>query len=670
MITILKKLRCCCTSLYRADAVRYGMMMALVVGLLFAVQPTLAQSDGNACIKEATGLNNPSCTANDVRIGSFRVIAGPTTCDPDSNDTIQVTVEATIESGPARYDIGIWINEAGGSARSDTTGDNCYRDFLSPVAGTINTCEPDGPYYNADNDGCGDVHAVGTNPCGNAVVGPCTDGGGGTCLFTTKIFTVNILCRDSNSDGTADVGSCTSWEQNSAPVCGDELDTNPGTGSKCNCGTTNIIGLHTGCVANSDCDDQNECTTDTCSVTGNVGTCVNENISCDDNNECTTDSCDPATGCVNATISCDDGNVCDGTETCDPVNGCQEGTPLSCDDGNVCDGTETCDPVNGCQEGTPLSCDDGNVCDGTETCDPVNGCQEGTPLVCGDGNVCDGIETCDPVAGCQEGTPLVCGDGNVCDGIETCDPVAGCQEGTPLVCGDGNVCDGIETCDPVAGCQEGTPLSCGDGNACDGIETCDPVAGCQEGTPVNCDDGNSCTADSCDPATGACSNVGQCPSDTQLAPTATTCSDFRDGTAADLEELLYGLKGGAINSVSPGVLFLYDGVSVTTNNSTITVTQSDGPWEPQFLGVHQGQIVLYNALSCSRVNFGTVTVSSTGDVTITGVPIGEYILGIKYDPTTLKGFAPGGNPSATFTFAVFVNAGSSGSDSVDVNPKP
>ena len=157
--------------------------------------------------------------------------------------------------------------------------------------------------------------------------------------------------------------------------------------------------------------------------------------------------------------------------------------------------------------------------------------------------------------------------------------------------------------------------------------------------------------------------------DTQIAPTATTCQDYVSGTAADLEELLYGLKGGKINSISPGVLFLYDTVTLDATCSTITVTQTDGPWEPEFLGVHQGQVVVYSP-SCTKLNVGTVSINAFGDVTITGLPPGDYVIGIKYDPTTLKGFSPGGDPSATFTFTVDACGTGSGSDSIDVNPKP
>ena len=609
MNTKLKKLRCCCTSLYRADAVRYGvMMMLLAVSLIFLAQPAAAQLSGQACIKERVG-GNPSCTANDVRIGKFELISGPTTCDPTSNTPITVTLKATIESGPTRYDVGLWINEAGGSAQSDTTGNNCFRDFLTPV-GTSSSCQQqEGPYFNGDADSCGDVYAVGTDPCGNAVTGPCTGGGGGTCLFSTRTFTVNVLCRDSNNDGTADVGSCTSWEQNaSSSDCSGVLGTDPGTGSKCNCGPTNILGLHTGCKVDGDCDDGIACTTDTCAVVGNVGTCSNatDDSACDDSNECTTDTCVAATGCSNTPNT---GSACGSSSD------------------TVCDNPDTCD-ANG-------------------VCQPNN---EPTTTVCrADAGDCDVAENCDGAGGCPA------------DGFEP----AGTQ------CGDttDTVCDNPDTCNATGQCananNEPNGTSCADGTVCNGTEVCGNGT-CNPGTPLNCDDGNVCTADSCNPTTG-CVNVGSCPTDTQIAPTATTCSDFANGTAADLTELFYGTKGGVINSVSPGVLFLYDGIHLDATGD-IVVTQSDGTWT-RLLGVHQSQVVLYNT-SCTKLNVGTVTISSDGSVvTIANVPAGDYILGIKYDPTTLKGFSPP-DPTATFSFSVVAGGVGSGSDSVDVKPKP
>lgn len=607
MSTKLKKLRCCCTSLYRTNAVRYGMtMMMLVIGLLLAAQPAAAQVSGTACIKEEIG-GNPSCTANDVRIGSYRLVSGPTSCDPTSTTPITVTIEATIESGPDRYNIGIWINQQGNSAQSDPTGPNCYRDFLHPV-GTSTSCQQQGgPYYAADANVCGDVYAQNTNPCGNKVTGPCTGGGGGTCLFTTFTFTVDILCDDSDNDGTADVSSCTSWKQSAGDACAGALDTDPGTGSKCNCSPIDITGLFTGCKTAQDCDDGIACTTDSCTIVGNTGTCshTTNDSACDDSNSCTTDTCVAATGCSN---------------TPNTGQACGSSSDTVCDNPDTCDANGVCQPNN--EPGTTVCRADAGACDVPENCDGAGSCPA------------DAFEPAGTACGSSSDT--------VCDNPDTCNATGSCQtnnEANGTACDDGTVCNGREVC------SSGT---------------------CNPGTALNCDDGNVCTADSCNPTTG-CVNVGSCPVDTQIAPTATTCSDYTSGTAADLTELLYGTKGGAINSVSPGVLFLYDGIHLGSTGN-IVVTQSDGSWT-RLLGVHQTQVVLYS-LSCTKLNVGTVSISADGSiVTISGVPAGDYVLGIKYDPTTLKGYSPP-TANATFSFSVVAGGVGSGSDSVDVKPKP
>ena len=75
------------------------------------------------------------------------------------------------------------------------------------------------------------------------------------------------------------------------------------------------------------------------------GFCSNPPLDCDDDNECTVDSCDPAKGCVYAPkgVSCDDGNPCT-TDKCDPAGGCihtgSDGPDNSCGkvtDSSLCD---------------------------------------------------------------------------------------------------------------------------------------------------------------------------------------------------------------------------------------------------------------------------------------------------------------------------------------------
>ena len=133
---------------------RVCLTTSFVLGILLAAtaMPAAAQSGGNTCIKETIG-GNPPCSANDVRVGFLQLVTnencvsagspfscctgnmagtcdgGPTSCF--LGEDIDVTLMATIESGPDRYAIGIWVNESGGSALSDPAG-TCFRDYLHP----------------------------------------------------------------------------------------------------------------------------------------------------------------------------------------------------------------------------------------------------------------------------------------------------------------------------------------------------------------------------------------------------------------------------------------------------------------------------------------------------------------------------------------------------------
>ena len=71
------------------------------------------------------------------------------------------------------------------------------------------------------------------------------------------------------------------------------------------------------CAADSECDDNDPCTTDVCD-----GVCVNDPITCDDGNACTADFCSGGS-CFNTDIStsCDDGNSCT-NDSCDVLGGC------------------------------------------------------------------------------------------------------------------------------------------------------------------------------------------------------------------------------------------------------------------------------------------------------------------------------------------------------------
>ena len=78
------------------------------------------------------------------------------------------------------------------------------------------------------------------------------------------------------------------------------------------------------CTCNSDCNDNVNCTVDTCNI--QTGLCRNERRVCNDNNMCTSDTCLEATGlCTftdNSQTLCDDMNACT-SDSCNAQTGKQ-----------------------------------------------------------------------------------------------------------------------------------------------------------------------------------------------------------------------------------------------------------------------------------------------------------------------------------------------------------
>src|SRR6185369_3550015 len=103
------------------QGLRTRFALASIAIAIATAAPAFAQSNNNACIVQEVG-GNPPCTANDVRIGHMQLVTGPSMCDPNDPTPFPVTIEATIESGPDRYDIGLWFNTKGNSAKSDPSG--------------------------------------------------------------------------------------------------------------------------------------------------------------------------------------------------------------------------------------------------------------------------------------------------------------------------------------------------------------------------------------------------------------------------------------------------------------------------------------------------------------------------------------------------------------------
>jgi hypothetical protein len=331
------------------------------------------------------------------------------------------------------------------------------------------------------------------------------------------------------------------------------------------------------CSQDSDCDDLNVCTINTCGADNHCQTdFVTDGTTCDDGLQCTDADACSAGVCAGTPLDCssldDDCNrgFCNETSgQCEP-QAINEGQ--ACEDGLYCNTGETCQ-AGSCTGGGDRDCsaedDDCNqgVCDeGSGSCvkQPANDgaeCDDGLYCIVGEtcsGGVCSGVQARDCTHLSDE-----CNDGNCDEDNDLCIAV---QKTDGTECGSRS-CSGTDwmksTC--ISGACTGTELqeACDNGVFCDGPESCDPAAGCQAGTPPDCRDGIPCTNDSCNPTDDACEhipNAGGCP-DIHIGPAADTCP-HDDGagpvTTCDFTGIT-GLADAAASAPPEGANFLiYD----------------------------------------------------------------------------------------------------------------
>ena len=310
------------------------------------------------------------------------------------------------------------------------------------------------------------------------------------------------------------------------------------------------------------CDDQNPCTTDSCSASGGCGSvagneaaactiagaagscrsgvCTPVVVNCDDGNPCTSDTANASGGCTHAPAneggSCADANACNGAEVC-RAGVCAPAPALSCDDANPCT-VDRCDGTAGCVH-TPQAagfvCAPATQCGGASTCVGTV-CTAGPSGSCDDNNPCT-ADSCGSNGACLH-APLdgtSCNDGNACNGSEMCRAGA-CAAGSPVVCTASDQCHDVGTCDPGTGvCSNPSKADgaiCNDGNACTNTDVC--RSGTCSGTAKACNATDQChTAGVCDPATGTCSNpvaVGQTCNDGNMCTSGDVCRT--DGSCA------------------------------------------------------------------------------------------------------------------------------------------
>lgn len=454
-------------------------------------------NDGNACtmndvctngICGGTGVNcndmNP-CTTDTCNPMTMACMNTPVMNGTACNDGSACTVNDSCTQGVC-----------GGQAVNCNDGNACTADSCLPAMGCVNaptsaacstgnqcqlneSCQPDTTCCGGTPRVCNDMN-------------PCT---ADFCDPASGCDTSNVMAGVSCSDANA----CT------------QLDSCNGSGA---------------CVgAPINCDDGNPCTADSCSpASGCTHTPVMAGTSCSDGSACTTgDACTAGGACTGTPVTCNDNNVCT-TDTCSPMTGCAF-TPVMdntmCDDGNACTMNDVC--TGGACRGTGFVCDDNNPCT-TDSCNPMmgNACVY-TPLpvttACSDGDACTLADSCallpDAGIGCV-GLPRDCSDNNECTD-DTC--AAGTCSSTPAATGTG--CDDEQACTESDSCQPqpdggaaciGSPKTCDDNNVCT-VDSCNPTSGACVFTAGNeggsCSDGESCTlSDSCQ--SGVCDGGVPC----------------------------------------------------------------------------------------------------------------------------------------------------------------
>lgn len=284
-----------------------------------------------------------------------------------------------------------------------------------------------------------------------------------------------------------------------------------------------------GCSGNGECDDENPCTTDTCSS----GTCfhTDNTNSCDDGLYCNgVDACAGGSCSIHAGNPCPapdgDGNC---SESCnETLNNCTGPDPngSACNDGLYCNGADSCsggqcsghsgspcpgadgdgdcsevcnESADSCTANDPngAACNDGNAQTTNDVC--TSGTCAGTPIPvnCDDGNPCtldvaNGTACTHPAA--ATGTP--CNDGLFCNGADSCNAGAcSVHAGNPCPGADGDA-NCRESCNETSdACTANDPngANCNDGSAATANDNCSN--GTCAGTPISCDDNNPCTTD-------------------------------------------------------------------------------------------------------------------------------------------------------------------------------
>jgi len=324
------------------------------------------------------------------------------------------------------------------------------------------------------------------------------------CVSGTCTPLTNITDSDCNDNNECTIDSCD-------PVQGCVFNATAAAGNSCSplggvalsvCFLEGVCDGFGGCVANltgpqTDCEDGHDCTHDWCDSVAGCLHVGNDTKCTQDNNDCTRSVCTEA-GCV--TINVADGSGCSDGFSCTTNDHCEAGVCVGTEDSDFCADTDECNL---------------GVCDislfvganGTGCIDSFASPGAACPNL---GNEClrDGV--CDGAGTCGNFTVLDCNDFNSCTD-QVCDPILGCVY-TPEPIGQactfltGGVCLLDGACSANGTCITnpfGPHMDCDDGLTCT-VDRCDLDIGCFfEANHTACaslDSGHQCTEYVCDPS--------------------------------------------------------------------------------------------------------------------------------------------------------------------------
>jgi hypothetical protein len=104
--------------------------------------------------------------------------------------------------------------------------------------------------------------------------------------------------------------------------------------------------------------------------------------------------------------------------------------------------------------------------------------------------------------------------------------------------------------------------------------------------------------------------------------------------------------------VSPGVFFYWNKVTIAaagTYTFTINQTITTGNFDSHFFNIASGSFVYTNG--CVKVSNATIAQSgNTTTITFTASSPGTYIIGVKYDSGSVKGFSAPSPTTVHYTF--------------------